>query len=246
MADTSLARALTILEASSNSADGETFTALREKCGDVASTTVTRIVKPLCDMGYLLKDPASGRYRAGPALKRLAVASLAQRRPEDVAPPVLADLSAATHESAAFFTWDGAWISLEAKRERPDAYHFADLHTRFYHKADHPYFRAIQAHLPAKTLSRVFATGKSRGGRVVDRNAKLLAGVRRDGYVTLDASFRGASRHTAAPVFDGPDGRVVGAVGVSYFPVEYTKERLDRLTRLVVEAAEQFTTRMGG
>jgi DNA-binding IclR family transcriptional regulator len=91
-------RALLLLAAVTDGADGATLTELARETG-LAPSTASRLLATLGRRGFVRRLP-DGRYQAGPRLLQIAAATLRQERIHELAGPHLHELAAETGETA--------------------------------------------------------------------------------------------------------------------------------------------------
>lgn len=109
--------------------------------------------------------------------------------------------------------------------------------------------KAILAFLPPEEVEKIIA---SRGlprftPRTISTMAALqaeLAGVKERGYAIDDGENEEGIRCVGAPVFDY-QGRVVAAISISGPVLNVTPERVPVLGRLVRQAGEEISRRLG-
>ncbi len=123
---TTLRRAFEILDLLAGRDDGLAFNEIKRACGDVAPTTMTRLLSTMIEDG-LLRKLANGRYSIGRDFLRLGRKALGIQSLEELAQPILARLAHSTHESAALFQLDGERMTMAAKTEVDDSYHYMEI-----------------------------------------------------------------------------------------------------------------------
>lgn len=78
----------------------------------------------------------------------------------------------------------------------------------------------------------------------VDRLLAELADIREQGYAVDDEEYDEGLRCVGAPIRDHT-GRVVAALGIGGPVTRVTPERVDELARLVIDAADGLSRRLG-
>jgi len=215
---------LVLLESVGRVADGVTFTELRERLGDVAGATVTRVLEPLLEHRYVEKR--DGRYRAGASLGSLARAVTGAASLEERLEPVVRELSVRTGHSAAYFHWDGEWAYVRIACEVGESFHYAAVGTRS-HPATHTFLRPILANLPRRALR-----GNARGV-----TEEVREEIRRTGIDRQEELLRGRIYRITAPVFYGDGGKIAGSLGITSLLVRFPAAERRRIEESVREAA---------
>jgi DNA-binding IclR family transcriptional regulator len=168
-------------------------------------TTVHRLTGELTRHGLLERDDEQ-RFRIG--LRLWEIASTASRAVDlrDAALPVLQDLYAATRENVQLAVLDGAEAVYLERLSGPDSVHVVTrVGSRLPVHATGVGL-VLLAYAPVEVQDQVLAGPLSRYTRftVTDRRRlrRMLADVRRDGYVISDRQIETISVSIAAPVRD--------------------------------------------
>ena len=179
-------------------------------------TTAHRLARELTRHGMLERDER-GRYRIG--LRLWEIASTAARAVDlrEAALPFLQDLCATTRENVQLAVLDGREAVYLERLTRPGAVHVVTrVGSRLPVHATGVGL-VLLAHAPIEVQDDVLAGPLARLTRytITDprRLRRVLADVRRDGYVISDRQIEIISVSVAAPVRDRA-GRVVAAVSV--------------------------------
>ena len=183
---------------------------------DLPLTTAHRLAGELTRHGMLERDER-GRYRIG--LRLWEIASTAARAVDlrEAALPFLQDLCATTRENVQLAVLDGLEAVYLERLTRPGAVHVV---TRVGSRL--PVHATgvgliLLAHAPIEVLDGVLSGPLARLTRytITDprRLRRVLADVRRDGYVISDRQIETISVSVAAPVRDRA-ARVVAAISV--------------------------------
>jgi DNA-binding IclR family transcriptional regulator len=215
-------RALSILDAFVDNEPSLTLAAIARRTGFNPST-ILRLSASLMRFGYL-RRLADGRYCLGP--KPLQLGTL-YRNQFDLAHyirPALAGLAAATEETAAFYVRDGdVRICLFRHQADTSIRHHVEEGARL------PMGKGASAHVLA-----AFAEGARDG-----------AAIRQLGYAVSLGERDPESAAIAAPVF-GPNGELVGALGIAALLSRLMRKDQAQLIRLVTAAANGVTAALGG
>ncbi len=215
----SVDRALALLMAFSTAAPQLSLSELAERTQQYKST-VLRMLASL-EFADLVRRGEDGRFSLGPAVARLHAAHAESFSIGDLVQPVLAQLVAATRESASFHVRQGGQALC-------------------LYRADSPH--AVRDHLRAGDLQ---ALARSAPGRVMQAYAGArgvrATRIRRDQLLLADGDPIAELAAIAVPVF-APDGGLVGVLALTMPSI-----RLDAShTTTVQRAARSLTARLGG
>lgn len=223
------------------------MTELARKLG-IAPSSAHRLLATLVKTGYAQPEPGTGRYRRGPALVRLASRAAPPPLLREAARPILRRLAEATGETAHLAILEGSSVvALDHVSPSAGA------------AAEHAVGARIPAHATALGLAllahRMDVAEAVMSGELVrwtrdtiaDREAldQRLDEVRRRGYAVNVRGWREGTAGVAAPILL-PDGRAIGAVGLSGPASRMSrKATLSELGPLVARAAREIATRLG-
>lgn len=214
-----------------------TLSELSRRAGLPIATT-HRLVGELARAGLLERD-AENRYRIG--LRLWEVASTATRAVDlrQAALPYLQELYAQTRENAQLAVMDGTQVIYLERLAGPDSVHIVNRVGGRLPAHATGVGLVLLAHSPIEVQDEVLAGPLARYTRhtVTDprRLRRILADIRRDGYVISDRQIETISLSAAAPVRDR-SRRVVAAVSV------IAAARADRDPRLLVPAVRRTAT----
>lgn len=217
-------RALGILDAFIDNDPCLTLSAIARRTGMHAST-ILRLAASLIRFGYLrrLED---GRFRLGPTPLQLGIIYRNGFDLADYVRPALGRLAGTTGETAAFYVVDGEKrICLFRHHADTTIRHHVEEGARL------PMGKGASAHVLA-----AFGTDDDDLERVK---------IRQQGYATSLGERDPESAAIAAPVF-GPDGRLVGSLGIAALLSRLLRKDREQLTRDVIETAREVTVRLGG
>lgn len=207
----------------------------------LSPSTTHRLLSALCDEGFLAQDPATERYRLGPA-----VLVLGQRAAEqagfDRARPVLAALAEETGESASLSVRSGRQVLVVMLVPSRQPLRF-----------DHGVGSTIAIHASAmgKVMLAFDPSGTTPDGpferftaRTITSAKKLaaeLAEIRRRGWAVNDAERYDGVTGVAAPVL-GANGIVTAAIGVQGPTARIEALGIARLGETVRAAADALAS----
>ncbi|WP_372624034.1 IclR family transcriptional regulator [Falsiroseomonas sp.] len=204
----------------------------------VTRSAVFRVVHTLTELGFLLQEPATGRYALGPALLRLGHGVLPARDVIGVALPVLEGLRDETGWSAHLGVLEGTEVvyllRVPARRGMRSIVHVGSRLPA----ASTAMGRVLLAGLEEAALADLY-----RGGRFAAL-AKRARTDRARGHVVHLGEFEAGVASAAAPLRDAA-GRVVAAINLSA-PLEEAPEGQRRAAREAVVAAAAAISRSLG
>ena len=179
-------------------------------------TTTHRLTGELARQGLLERDDEH-RYRIGLRLWEIATTAARAVDLRDTAFPVLQDLYAATRENVQLAVLDDVQAVYLERLSGPDSVHVVTrVGSRLPVHATGVGL-VLLAHAPIELQDEVLAAPLARFTRYtitdVRRLRRMLADVRRDGYVISDRQIETISVSVGAPVRDRA-GRVVAAVSL--------------------------------
>lgn len=237
----SLARGLKILEILGDSDQGVGVTELAEQMG-FDKGTASRMLHTLTKYGYAEKAEDGRSYRLGPMVVRLS-RSLINRMPlRDTAKPYLQRLVDATGECAhlAIYSQGKALYidqveSPETLRVNAEVGHIASLHNTALGKAllafgDFPISSSLERRTPMTITDHELLDAE-------------LERTRQRGFAIDDEEYDIGVRCVAVPVFDFR-GKVIGAIGISGPTSRVSKEKLPKLSSVVVQIGQELSDRL--
>jgi DNA-binding IclR family transcriptional regulator len=225
---------------------------------EIPKSTCSYITSRLEREGYLLRDPASGRYRIGLATVALAYGALRETGIHSVAEPALYKLTGETGLSAGMGVLERGWVLLVDRVEGPGFVNRAVEARPVRERSQRDVGRELPAHstalgkallayLPWEQVKAVIAQrGLGRYTRKTNvsetRLREELELVRKQGYAIADGEAYLDLRALAAPVFDAGGG-VRAAVSVNGSPADAVWSDLEKLVGLVQAAARDISRR---
>ncbi|HEY2509104.1 MAG TPA: IclR family transcriptional regulator [Streptosporangiaceae bacterium] len=179
-------------------------------------TTTHRHVGELADWGALERDHA-GRYHVGIRLWEVASLAPASLRLRDAALPFLEDLYEATHQNVLAAVLDGTEVVYVERIAGRDAVHVLSRPGSRMPLHASGVGLVLLAHSQPEFVDEVLAAPLRRytDHTITDpvRLRRILANVRRDGYVISDRQIEPISVSVAAPVYDAANA-VTAAISV--------------------------------
>ena len=178
----------------------------------VSKVTASRLLKILGAREWVVKDPSSGRYRAGRKLAGSFSGGDTLGSLRRCSEPILASLAAQTGNTALAIYWNGSqmmWLAKHMSEDAPsmqkvgvvhqdlDLYPWGWLIWEFSSEVERKALRPSMSN-----LSSFLRNQKRRMRYFSEFNAAFDDGEIRPGY-----------RRLAVPVFDG-SGRIIGALGM--------------------------------
>ncbi|MCO5063539.1 MAG: IclR family transcriptional regulator [Rhizobiaceae bacterium] len=243
----SVTTAIRVLKAFSEDEAEIGVSALAQKL-KIAKSTVHRLATTLVAEGLLEQNPETERYRLGVAL--FGLGTLVRRRMDlsTEARPYLFDLRKLTGETLLLGIPSDMEIMYVYNLQSPQALSMkSDIGVR---RPAHctAVGRGIFAFAPEETIEKLLA------GPLVRRTPKtvtdpkqlrrILSEVRERGYAIEDEESEPGIRAIAAPVH-GPDGAVIGSVGIAGPSQRLSKEILESYSQPLMDAAEAISFRLG-
>jgi IclR family pca regulon transcriptional regulator len=244
-----LGRGLQILEAFSSTSPGLTLTEIAASVG-MGKSTAYRFVHTLEQLGYLVRDPETRRYRPGVKVLRLGFTALSGLGLRQIAQPYLKALSAQTGETSNMTVRDGAEVVYIARYSTQQIIAInLSVGSRL------PVYctsmgKAQLIDLAADDLRALLGEGPypALGPNTLTTLGALLAElerVRQQGYAVNDEELAAGMRSVAAPVRNS-DGEIVAAINVSVPGARVSRQELETvLAPLVVDAARHIGLAVG-
>lgn len=212
--------------------------------------TVHRLLTELQAQGFVEQTGSGREYRLGPAFLRLAALREAAVPMRDLAARVLADLSAATHETAHVSLLQGDVLTTVAFAYSP--HHgtrvtMDDAEVLTFHNTSSGL--AVLAYAPADFADRILARPLQKRTDKTDTDpARIRAAldeVRRTGMAQNEGGFEADVHSHAMPLFDA-QAQVVGAIAVAAPTVRMTPEHQALIQRELRRHGVILTRLMGG
>jgi len=212
----------------------------------VAPSTAHRLLTTMQASGFVVQDPASRRYSAGPALVAVALASLQRIDVGRVARPHLA---AETRETVSLAVPEGATIRFIDSVEGPDVVRVRSRTGLSVPAHTSAAGKALLAGLGREELLRLYPTTRlqRRTPRSIGSRASLLQeleDVRRLGYATsLEESSAGLA--SVAVGIGDVRGRVIAALAVLVPAERLDSRRTGRIVHAALGRAKRIEAELG-
>lgn len=215
----------------------------------VAPSTAHRLLTTMQATGFVVQDPATRRYGAGPALVAVALASLQRIDVGRVARPHLAALAAETRETVSLAVSEGATVRFIDSVEGPDVVRVRSRIGLAVPAHTSAAGKALLAGLGRDELLRLYPTTRlqrrtprSIGSRTL--LLKELEDVRRLGYATsLEESMPGLA--SVAVGIGDVRGRVIAALAVLVPAERLDPHRTERLVLATRGRAKRIEAELG-
>lgn len=245
----SVERSLTIIEALAEERGrpkGITEIAQKLKLG---KSTVHRLLGTLQEKGYVEQDPESEKYKLGLKLVELGNIVLHNLELRSQAAPCLKRLMERSGQTVHLAILDQGDIVYIDKVESMGSIKMASYIGLRGYVHSTALGKAIAAFLPEEQVKHILETkGMPRlTPNTITSFSEFkahLERVRQQGYAVDDIENEEAIRCIAAPVFNY-SGTVVAAVSISGTVLQVTIDRVAELAQMVVECAEEISTRLG-
>jgi DNA-binding IclR family transcriptional regulator len=213
-------------------------------------STSHRLLRQFISAGFVVADPASKRYRVGPALYRVAALIHSKSDLAKTVQPFLDELTGACDETSLFAVFDPATVSVVfvAKADCSQALSYRiSLNTpisAYWGSSS----QVILAYLPEPDLQRVLASPHpSPAGRQPpmpeDKFRAYLAEIRERGYVVTRGEKLPGAVGTSAPVFDASG--VLGSLTVTIPELRFRPSMGPEIQRLVMRSAGEVSQLLG-
>ena len=247
-----LKKGFQILDSFSATSPSWTQAELGREHGFTKSTT-SRLVRYLCDTGYLTQASSSGRYRLGPAAMDLGRRASAQFNLAELAQPVLERIAAATQETVILTEYverrSTAVCVYQIESRRDGLRVFENVGSEF-RLTEGAAPRAILAALPEadrETLLTAQPLRKRASGSLTTPDAVRKATERAQqlGYaVSREETYEGVVGVAAAICW--PNGLPVGSVAIAAPLMRYDERGVEELGRRAAAAAGEIDALLGG
>ena len=214
----------------------------------LSPTTTYRLLRTLENHGFILQDPASGRYRLGDALLVLGNRVSASALLREVALPVMTEIRDATRESVHLnvpFNGDRLCVELVEGLE-PLRLTISEVGARCPLHASGS-GKVILAFLP-ESVQRMCLQGaleRFTAKTVVDRATleQQLTKIRSIGYYISCSERVVGAASVSAPILD-PNGYAVASLTLSGPEFRWPKEKLEEVAPLVVRGALRISRKL--
>ncbi len=215
---------------------------------DRPRSSVSRWLRDMADAGFLVRDPASGRYRLSMELAALGELSRRSTSLQKVARPVLEALVRDTGETSNLVILEGEFgVNVEVVQSPRPVKHVGVLGRRLPLHATAA-GKVLLAGRPDEEIAAILAGELPRltGFTFCDRARleEIVARVRVEGFATAWRELEEDLAAASAPVRDHT-GEVVAAVTTSVPVSRISREALPELARRVRVAADEVSRGLG-
>jgi DNA-binding IclR family transcriptional regulator len=207
----SLDRALLVIDALAEGAMG--FSALRARLKGLPAPTLSRLLRALAAAGAVVKGSAG--YGLAPRAVRLARRVAGGQSPAEAVEPLLADLAAGTGDSAACYGWREGRVTLLAKREVPESFHYMAVGGEVPELTRHGFAQALVGQLALAGQRDCWRRCPRRGERPLSDFLARCAAIARAGVAIERGEHRAGVSRVAAAVRAGRSGPLVASIGIS-------------------------------
>jgi DNA-binding IclR family transcriptional regulator len=233
----SLPKALVLLDFMSRRQKDVSFKELKDHSG-FAANVLSRLLKTFIEYGYFAKSAESGLYSLGAGAFTFSELVLGRRSRKDLVQGVLDGLAAGVKESAAYFDYDGDWVTLLAKSEVANSYHYLDVMSRDVHSPMNGFFFCCLPFLVDSKAQKILSKRDDRFGYSRERITELFFKIRSEKvHVSKEFFHRSEITRVCAPVFIHGGQQLAGAIGVTVNTHNLQVGDLEMLVKTVKESA---------
>lgn len=233
-----LPKALLLLEYMALRQRNVSFKDLKSHSG-FAANVLSRILKTFIEKGYFEKDPDSGLYSLGKGAYDLCENVLGKRSRSDLIQPYLDGLAAGLKESAAYFDFDGEWVTLLAKSEVANSYHYLEVNSRDVHSPINGFFFTCLPFIDQDKVQEIFNRSDDYYGYKKEQLTRNFGKIRgEEVHISQEMMHRSQVTRICAPVFKGSSIKLAGAIGVTIITHALTEEDLKTIVSSVKSAAQ--------
>ncbi|WP_213996066.1 IclR family transcriptional regulator [Tepidanaerobacter syntrophicus] len=243
----SVERAFKILEELATEKEGLGVTELASRIG-LHKSTVHRMLTTLLSLGYVEQNTSSEKYRLGMKILFLAEAILDRMDIRREAHDLLEELSSKANEAVHLVVPDGFHAVYIDKLDSNKTIRMFSQIGRTVPLHASAVGKAILAFADKEFVEEAIKQGLTKFTKNTITNPKELLKhleiVRKQGFAIDDEENEEGIRCIAAPVFDYT-GKVIGAISISGPTVSMTHEKVERLSKDVIDCANKISQRMG-
>jgi DNA-binding IclR family transcriptional regulator len=244
----SVDRAASLLLALGETPGAAGVTELARRLG-LHKSTASRLLATLERRGLVEQDGATGKYRLGLVVIRLAERAERTLDLRRIALPELEALASLTHETTGLGVMDGDQLLTVAQVDGPNLIAVGDWTGRATPAHCVASGKVLLATLAEREVVRIVKRGLPRYTErtlvELDPILEELARIRRRGYATAIGEYELGLNAVAAPVHDAR-GQIIAAVDVWGPTFRLTPRRIPELAAHVREAAAAISVRLGG
>jgi IclR family transcriptional regulator, KDG regulon repressor len=243
--DTTVAKGLSVLELLAR-ADGPVRLSTIAEQLDLQKSNVHRLLATFMELGYVVKEPESGRYTLTLRLWELGSAVLAMHPAKRAAAPYMQELHKATSETVSLTVLDGDDVLYLEKIVAPRVLRFT---TRPGSRAPAAWVapgKVLLAYEPDAAAIIKRAAKQPVNGKKIDVAALMaeLEVVRRNGYSVSKSNLTPGLVSAAAPIM-GRDSRAAAALSVSGPAERLTEKKMRDVLEAVLHACARIAETVG-
>ncbi|HVI07256.1 MAG TPA: IclR family transcriptional regulator [Candidatus Binatia bacterium] len=241
-------RALTILEAAAQAADGLSNAEISRRL-EIPKSSASYILRTLESRGYLARDPETGKYRVGLKILSLSRGALGGRDVRGVALPIMRRLMQETGLTCHLAVLDGP-EAVYIEKVEPDGFIRMDtwIGRRMVVHAT-SVGKALIAYIPQGQLEEIVTKRgmEKRTAKTITtlpRLLKELEKVRAQGYAVDDEENNMGARCVAASIFDDR-GVIEASLGLSGTTQQVSEQTMPRILEALKAAARHISMGLG-
>ncbi len=220
-------RAIKVLETLADNKGGMTFNDLSGLFLDAPPSTVSRLLKTLCEENLIAKGAGEKNYRIGERSRMLGEKLCGKVSRAELLRPVVRALAEQTGYSAAYFELVDDTNTLIVKYEIPEAFHYMPEGNFNLNFTSHGCAKVLIAYQGSETRKRIL-------GNQVESSFKELEQIIEKGVIINEKDDLEYISRIAAPVFI--DEEFTGAIGVTLIGKQ-DKTQLNKTASAVKQAA---------
>ena len=195
--------------------------------------------KTFIEKGYFEKSPDSGLYSLSKSTYSLCENVLGRRSTSDLIQPYLDGLSAGLKESAAYFDFDGEWVTLLAKSEVANSYHYLEVNSSDVHSPINGFFFACLPFIDQDKVQEILNRREDYYGYSKEELTKNFGKIRRENcHVSQEVVHRSQVTRICAPVFEGKSVKLSGVLGVTIISHDISEEDMKAIVNTVKVTAQ--------
>lgn len=244
----SLDKALQVLELLKNYGPELGIAEINKRLG-LGSSTIHRILTTFEDMGYVVQDPDTSKYRLGIKVFELGATVVKNLSLDSQAKPVMARLLTQLNETVHLVILNGGEVVYINKMESSQAVVVPSQVGRRAPAHCTAAGKALLAWLPQDELEEVLELSKLEKytPSTLDTREKLcaeLALIRQRGYSLDNVEYQYGVRCVGAPIFNY-SGQICAAISVTGPETRMTDDIIARAAELVMNAARSISQTLG-
>ena len=235
-----LPKALILLQFMANKQRNVSFKELKNHSA-LSANVLSRILKTYIEWDFFSKDTLSGRYSLGPESYALANTIQSSRSIKEIIEPRVLALAGELQESAAYFDYHEENVTLLAKAEIANSYHYLDIMSRDIHTPYNGFFFCALAYIdPEDTKKIVTQDPKTFGYSASELKLTLNEIKNQGGLIRLESYKRSQITRICAPVLQNNQLRgIIGVTIISHSLTEVEKQFVLKACQAQARLAEE-------